>query len=449
MRRLRVLITIVVAGLLLLPAAAFAVGPPKAMPYMPGAGPVGTNHVPAQIGVANLSPSFVLSGAGVIKLNIYDGYGAGQDYAQVQWLVDNGTDFGTGKGTTDLYGRVELTGVPEAVDGSGAIVVQDLRGWISYGLSNLSWPASGMEMVIEPGRQTITITAGGDWAKRWRNALVDFYSTDGSRLKRTSSQVPRATVTATTTNGWAYPLDGEVTGGAVYFYSNEGRELDTSGLTVVSGQQTARTLKCNEYGSPRIYPSDTSWASGKPGSTFKLFFKYFPAAWVNRLSGCDYETGKASAWSVNWTSPGKSAVAKTLKVPTSATPGHTYVFKAQHTSGPLSLEYPYQVCTLDASDTTVTANQKIRLSGVVPVEPGHTKKVHIYKRATAAGQPEYYGYPYAVPGWTKIVSINTNGEGYYSTFVTPGRTTYYCGYYEKDNIGHWKAWTAVRKVTRN
>ena len=273
---------------------------------------------------------------------------------------------------------------------------------------------------------------------------MDLFSTEYGVEKYSKTRVARA---GTTTYGTADALPGDITKGAVYFFVNEGRELSTTGLSATPGQDTARTLNCNEYGSPRCYTSDTSWDSGKPGSAAKFYFRYFPAGWINDLSGYDYDSGKASLWHSSWKSPGKSAVARTLTVPSGAKPGHTYMFVASHRNGVLYLKYPFQVCTLNASDTTPRPGQTVRLYGVVPVNPGHSKRVIIYKRYASAGQPQYYGGPASLNGWTRVGYDNTDGKGYYSKSVTANRTTYYIVYYPKDNTGHWAAWTSVRKVT--
>jgi hypothetical protein len=451
MKRLLVCSTIVAAALLLVPAAAWAFASPRALPddalrVAPHSARIGTSVVekPSLVGAAQLSPSFVLSGTGVVKVNLYDSWSAPQVGAKVAWWVWGATDYGTGNGLTDSSGHVELGGVPAAGTGEGEIVVTPASGDYYYDLWNMSWPAEGTDMGIQPGRQAVTIIAGGDWASYWSNAWVDLYSTEYSTYKYSETVVARD---GTTTYATANALPGEITDGAVYFYMNEGRELSTSGLSASPGMDTAWTLNCSQNGAPRIYTSNTSWDSGKPSSAVKLYFKYFPAGWVNDLSGYDADTGKASIWKSSWTSPSKSAASKTLTVPSGAKPGHTYVFTASHRTGPLWLEYPFQVCTLNASDTTPRAGQSIRLSGIVPINGNNPKRVIIYRRSTSAGQPQYFGGPASMAGWTRVGYDYTDGKGYYSKTVKPSRTTWYCVYYPKDNAGHWAAWTSVRKVT--
>jgi hypothetical protein len=449
MKRLLVCSTIIAAALLLLlPAAAFPLSRSHAIPLRgPVAAPSsasGQAAAPVRIGSASLSPSFILTGSGIIKLNLYDSWSNPQVGATVAWSVVGDTDYGTGNGTTDVNGHIELGGVPAAEDNGEIVMFSPNPGDYFYDLRSMSWPAEGTDMGVQPGRQAVTITAGGNWAKYWNKAFVVLYSNDGSTFKRSDTRVAR---TSTTTYGTANPLSGEITDGAVYFFMNEGRELDTAGLTAGPGQDTARTLNCNEYGSPRMDTSNISWDSGKPGSAVKFFFKYFPAGWINDLYGYDYDTGKPSLWHSSWKSPGKSAYAKTLTVPSGAKPGHTYAFKALHRQGALDLDYTFQVCTLNASDTTPSGHQSIRLSGVVPINGSNAKRVIIYKRYTSAGQPQYYGGPVSMAGWTRVGYDYTDGKGYYTKSVSPSRTTWYCVYYPKDNAGHWAAWTSVRKVT--
>lgn len=378
-------------------------------------------------------------------MDLFDSLNAPQPNATVSWFVGTATDYGTGQSSTDANGHAELSGVPAAAGNGEIDVMSAAPGAYFYHLTAMDWPAAGTALTITPGRQAVTLTAGGPWQGFWSDAIVELYSLNGTVHELSSVDVTRA---ATPVTSATLPvLQGTVTAADVYFLSDEGAELDTTGITATPGADTARVLACDEATAPRVSFND--YASGKPGSKEKLLFQDFPAGWVNTLSGFDWDTGKASAWRATWTSSGVGTATKTVTVPATAKPGHTYAFDVSHTTGLLDLVEGYQVCTLNASDATPKKGQTIRLSGVVPVQTGHSKRITIYKRGTAAGQPLVPGGAASVKGWTRLGTVTANGKGAYSTSLRATRTTYYIVWYPKDgpsDQGHWAAWTSVRKV---
>ena len=131
---------------------------------------------------------------------------------------------------------------------------------------------------------------------------------------------------------------------------------------------------------------------GKPGTRVQLALGHFPNGWRVDFRGYSDAPTATRAYSHGYRlSNGSLSQAYWLTVPKGAKAGYTYWIDAVHHNGSLVLEVPFQVSTLNASDTTVGAAQTIRLSGVVPVNRGHSKRVIVYKRFTAAGQPSYSG----------------------------------------------------------
>jgi len=60
------------------------------------------------------------------------------------------------------------------------------------------------------------------------------------------------------------------------------------------------------------------------------------------------------------------------------------------------------VCTFTPSRTAVSKTGTIRFGGRVPFDPGHTKKLTIYRRTSSAGQPDAKGGFSSKKGWTKV-----------------------------------------------
>jgi hypothetical protein len=237
-----------------------------------------------------------------------------------------------------------------------------------------------------------------------------------------------------------------------YFFSDEGIEVATPRTTVTPGYSTPVDLYVHEADAQRIY--NGTWASGKPGSTFKLQFNNFPAGWENRLVGDDSATGLHLDKSYgSWTSSGTGWQTRTLTIPKAATPGYAYRIWAEHTNGPkgpygLALYEPFQVCTLNPSKIVISGSGRVSFSGRVPFVSGKTKRVMLYRRYTSARQPAYVGGFATAKGWTKVASATSNGSGKYSfTRIPVTRTAWYCLWYPEDPQ-HWGAWTSVVKVAR-
>ncbi len=145
-----------------------------------------------------------------------------------------------------------------------------------------------------------------------------------------------------------------------------------------------------------------------------------------------------------------------LTVPTKAAPGRVFdVDVREVTVLPvcfLFFNVRFQVCTLNATDTSLQRGTAVKLSGVVPVagnmseKPGKgtPKYVWIYKRTTAASPPT--DWHATEQGWKLVERVRTDRDGrYHSAWLTPSRTTWYVARYAGD-ADYFRAYTSVRTV---
>jgi hypothetical protein len=114
----------------------------------------------------------------------------------------------------------------------------------------------------------------------------------------------------------------------------------------------------------------------------------------------------------------------------------------------------FQVCTLNASRTSVHSGGAVRLSGVVPVsghvgtQPGAPVTVTIFRRTTAASSAPTV-WDATTRGWHKWRSYATTGLGAFHTdYLRPTRTTWYVARYTAtEHSPYSRAYTSVRRVT--
>ena len=291
--------------------------------------------------------------------------------------------------------------------------------------------------------------AGGTTMRYFSYAYIDAISGEGAQTKFVETGIDR---TGETTAGSALALPGSLQTVNVYFLADQGMELNPGGATVTSGQK-ATTLFAKQAEAPRIF--NTTWASGKPGSAFKLQLVGFADGWALKLTGDDTATGRTTDASFGtWDSPGPVGVkTRNLTIPKAATPGYTFYVRAHHTNGShgndgLVLWEPFQVCTLNPTSTAVSSGGKLGFSGRVPFQSGKTKRVLLYQRSTAGAQPLTKGGFTSSKGWSNVASATANGSGKYAfRAFSPQRTAWYCVWYPGD-AQHWGAWTSVVKVTR-
>ncbi len=391
-----------------------------------------------------------LSGTATVLVHAYNYDGTPIYPGTVGWSVDTGTDAAFGFKDTDATGLATLSPLPAAGTGQGEIVVFPNTGDFWFDVTNLSWPATGTDMGLQPGKVGMQLTAGGKLSP-FDTAWVDLNTQNGDAEQLTETPVARVGAAGEATDAAPLALQGTLEGGAVYFWPDQGAELALSGA--VSANSTLDSgLSVDQATSPSMV--NFTWASGKPGSTAVMSFQNFPVGWVNTMTGAsDHPSVPAfrsySDWQLPPTGDPSAWTKANFTIPITAKPGFDYWISAAHTAGPLTLSEPYQVCSLTPSRTTVGKTGTVIFSGRVPFESGHAKRLIIYRRTTSAGQPAINGGFTSYKGWTRVGTCTTNGSGLYKTRSTfkPGRTSWYVLWYPKDASGHWAAWTSVAKVT--
>jgi len=402
----------------------------------------------------------ILTGSGTIALNVYTFNGMPEVGAEVGWWVVEELDFGTGSGSTDDNGHVDLTGVPAATAANGEIAVflnHPDNGM--YDLSNLGWGASGWSGGLQPGRLPLTIVRSSQsgWTG-WTAARAWLWAENpGAERHLARTDIAQ---TGATTNGYARTITTgpeSLTGGALYFWDNQGLELPVGGIAVSSGQEAEPGQTVYQAQAQRLWMD--GWGSGKPGTRTWLGLNNYPSGWVNSVGGvADWPSSASPKDFGSFTTTGNAADDwKRITIPSGAAPGYAYYVWADHDDGPLSLTTWFQVCTLKPSRATVGKSTAVGLSGVVPIKGhegstrGTPKWVHLYKttssRLAAKGQPPVNGGGARAAGWTRIGRVRTDGLGKYRKgSISPGRTTWYVAWYPRDSW-YWGAWTSVAKVT--
>jgi hypothetical protein len=446
MRRLFVAALACVAVLLpVAPMASATLRADKATAMRPGS--VGMRSSPDAT-FAPLARRF--AGTATITADVYQPTGVASGYGTAQLVVwaDDGTVAFSQTATTDYKGHVTFSGVP-AASTSGELAYWPSKGGgaFVYDTWDLSWTdPEGAAFVLLPGTVPVSIVAGGIWKQYFSYAAVDAFSSEAGVSKFVETGIARATTEPT--SGTAAALGGTLDALNVYFFSDEGVEVPTSDVTVTPGSSTSG-FTALEAAAQRMI--NTTWASGKPGSVFRVKFNNFPAGWMNRLTGDDTATPKAADKSFgSWTSVSRSSQTRTLTVPRTATPGFTYRIVAQHTNGArgdrdLTLSEPFQVCTLNPNRPFTRPPYDLYFTGRVPND-GHRKRVMLYRRYTGGGQPSYAGGFLEKKGWRRIESWHAGSDGRFRSHGNlEDRTAWYCLWYAGDST-HWAAWTSVVKV---
>ena len=369
-----------------------------------------------------------LSGTGTISLNVYTLNGAPEVNAEADWWVYQGEDYGTGSGTTDAGGHVDLSGVPAATAYNGEIVVTPDAAANSdnplYDLWGLDWDASGWGPAgLQPGALPLTITSSDDphW-KVWDSARVRLYSQpDAYVYHMARSDVAR---TGDVTDGSARTIttgSETLNAGTVYFWDDQGMELAVSGIAVSPGITASPTLDVQQADAQGIWTS--GWGSGKPGTKTTLSLEHFPAGWVNDFSGIADWPDTAQYKSLgSKTSAGADTETKSITIPSGAAPGYSYLIWADHSPASpttLSLVTSFQTCTLMASKTSVRKGAAITVSGIIPTKghqgptAGISKTVILYAHRGSAKVPTKWN-PKS-QGWQKVASIKADGRGRYKS----------------------------------
>jgi hypothetical protein len=399
----------------------------------------------------------LLSGTGTISINVYSWAGLPEVGASTSWWVFSGADYGTGEGTTDSSGHVEMTGVPAATDQNGEIAVAiDATDRGAYDLWNLGWSDTGWIGGLQAGRLPVTFVPSTDsgW-NSWSAARVWLYAHNaGDEVHLAASNIARSGSSAT---GHARTIQtGPETlyGGAAYFWDNEGMELAVAGIAVGPGQTAAAAPVAYEADAQRLWVD--GWGSGKPGSSAWVVMENFPNGWTNAIFGAaDYPSTAPLKSFGEFTCTGSDFEAQRITIPRTAAPGYAYWIEATHTSGPLDLWTMFQVSTLKPSRAKVSSSSSVSLSGIVPVKghygskKGTPKYVTLYKTTSAKlakSQPKAFGGKRTAAKWVKVGRVRSDGLGRYKLSTRPGKTTWYCAWYAGDSW-YYGSWTSVAKVT--
>jgi len=456
----RVFVAATLCAVFLMLAASVAVAMPRSAPR---GGQLKAHNAAARTHGLRTPAAFVplarrvLTGTGVISLNVYTWDSQPEVGAAVGWLVQTDTDSGTGQGTTDSNGHVDMTGVPAATSENGEIAVALNSGdQGSYDLWNMTWGAGGWTGGLQAGNLPVTFVRSSDAAwNSWTAARVWLWAhmASGNEIHEAASNITRSGSSASGNARTIQTGPETLFGGAAYFWDNEGLELPVDGVAVAPGQTAASV--------PTLYETDAQrlrmgyWGSGKPGSAGWVVMNNFPTGWVDEINGvADYPSSAKAKSFGSFTNTGAEYDAKKVTIPGTVTPGYAYWIEASHTTGPLDLWTSFQVCTLKPGKGSTSASGSVALSGVVPIKghygktKGTPKFVTIYKTTsakTAKSQPTKAGGK-AVKGWTKVGKVRTDGLGKYKLSTRPGKTSWYCAWYARD-AWYWGAWTSVAKVS--
>ena len=381
-----------------------------------------------------------LEATATVDGTVTDAFGAALPFARVGWTVGEAT----GTGSTDGTGHYVLGNIrrPRATAAS-RLTSED--GLVFYDWWNLGWTAPGPTTLdMRPGAVSITGRRGGMWAEWVTGLTTNTYTSAGSQGKEAWTYLADLTTSAAA-------LPGRVDGMAAYFFGDEGAEIgDVNGQTVSAGQTLPQSVTVYESSAQRVWTggsvwSRQPWGSGKPGSRLKLWLTNFPDTWTNHISGYSENPGRSAPKDFgDVRSSGRSLHSRTLALPSKAVPGYGYRLWLEHTDGPLQLTTWFQVCSLNASRTTVRKGTAIRFSGVVPVQghdgatAGRATKVYLYVHKGRASQPTRLDP--RRQGWQFVGAYRTNGYGKFRTpllkplvtlsavMLYPGDNWYYAGY---------------------
>lgn len=394
------------------------------------------------------APEALASAAAAINGTIRDFNGSGLASARVDWYVGSSA---TGHGTTDGVGAYSFSNIPAAA-GNGEITAlsSDENTWFDWW--NLTWSSPGPTTFdMQPGAVSVSATTGGPWGQ-WADSLgTDVYTSSGMERKDAYQYFPEALSVS------APVLPGTIEGMAAYFFGDEGAEVaDLNGQTIGAGGTIPMSAKVDEYSAQRIWTGTSKWngpwGSGKPGSKLKVWLQNFPIGWTNHITGYSQNPSNSAFKTFgDYPSLRGSAHSRTLTVPAKAVPGYGYRVWVEHTQGPLQLSTWLQVCTLNATKTTVSRSGLIRLSGVVPVQghkgstAGQPTKVYCYWHKGTAAQPT--GTDPTKQGWHPLGWVRTDGYGKYRTrLIKPGITKTFVMLYLGDDWYNF-GYTSPRKIT--
>lgn len=399
---------------------------------------------PAAPGLAPLSAQ---GGAGTVTGTVQAFDGSPIQGAQVYAGWRDGTAFTVlPPVTTDAAGSYSIGGV----SGTGQGVLEAVLPSYDYFLNkNLTFSDPGPATFdLRPGSIGFTTTRAASAWGTW-GSLAVYTSGSGGEAR---------TVTGNALSGTAWAMAPDVDHAVAYYWSNEASEVVLpSSATTTPGVDAGVTADFKEGLAFRSWIARPFWASGKPGGTVELHYSGWPAGTVARFLGVPTYPSTATPTTFGGkqlVSAGRGEAVTKVTVPSSATPGYTYIVEMYRPEDPVWIDLAvfFQVSTLNASRTSVRSGGAVKLSGVVPVSghvgttPGAPVTVTVYRRTTApSGQPPVWDA--TTRGWTKVGSYTSTGYGAFHTgYLYPRRTTWYVARYTA-RPPYFKAYTSVRKVS--
>jgi hypothetical protein len=470
MRRLTILLVAIGSTLLLASGVAYGTSPPTWTPAVgappPWRAPVG--ELPAPPWLPALSIASATAGAGVVQGHVYDydGHPAAGVEVGAMALDDQGSPLWSGSATTDASGFYSVSGVPASTHGllTGTTGTDE---WVMWDLTFADPGASTYDVRL--GRVAWSATRRGPQAASWQDPLYIWIagaSATGSPVYVFTwmpAASPGASSDATVT-GTAAALPGDVRWAGFWFGPSEAVEWHASdpgnaSVPVTAGGTTPLPFTFDEAAAYRVLVTEPYWASGKPGTVLRLGLQGFRAGTQLGFRG-SIDPDLHTTWNdKSYTTTGPEEQAVSLAVPRKAEPGRALMVRVEEVTAPpvghLFFYVSFQVCTLNASDTSISRGAAVRLSGIVPVagntEPGRgtPRYVWIYKRTTAAAPPTAWAA--RQQGWRLVERVRTDRSGrYHSAWLTPRGTTWYVARYAGDADvtleGYFRAYTSVRTV---
>jgi hypothetical protein len=321
---------------------------------------------------------------------------------------------------------------------AGTLDVYPANSSDAYGRASLNF-VDAAAFVVQPGHISFS-TDHAAQGTPWTSVFVRTWGAGGmsaTSLKGATGEVPAT----------AASVDHVV----AYWFINEGKEWAApSPIAVTPGALAGGTVVISEAGAQFISVLSPVWASGAPGTTVTLEVDNWVAPMTARFSFTSQDPNDPRGtypWATPFTGNTSSQRTVALTIPKKVKAGfdlHIHMAGTDASSALLDLYDHFQVCTLTASKAAVARGASVRLSGVVPTS-GSSKKVVLYGRAKASGQPTTWDA--AKAGWKKIATIAASKTGAYkSALLKPARTTWYVVRYPGDSA-NFDAFTSVLKVT--
>ena len=402
-------------------------------------------------------------GAGVVQGHVYDYVGGPVANATVTAFAvdDQGNWLWSGEAGTGDDGFYSISGAPASAHGR---IFVNMEGGDSWAMKEVAFADPGPSTYdLRPARVTWSATRGGPWGADWQDPFFEVAGMSATATPVYAMTHRSGVSTGATVTGWASALPADVRLVAFYFYPNEVAVWDAadpgnSPLPVTVGSTTTLPFTFDEASAYRSFLTRPYWASGKPGTKLRLALQNFPAGSEVAFSGWSESPNDASTtWggkSLISTGPQRQTVS--LTVPAKAAPGYSFIVAAGDATarynivGVAAMEN-FQVCTLNATKTSIRRGSAVKLRGVVPVQnhwgstAGKAKYVWIYKRTTAASAPPTV-WDATKKGWKLAARVRTDRYGRYnSVWLKPARTTWYVARYAGDEQ-YRKAYTSVLKV---